>query len=37
MKPIYWKLNLYAASSGVHGFLPTPLEQIDLSDTWIEP
>jgi ABC-type transport system substrate-binding protein len=36
MKPIYWKLNLFASDSKVHNFLPTPLEQIDLSETWIE-
>lgn len=36
MKPIYWKLNLYAAQSTVHEFRPHPLELIDLSTTWIE-
>jgi peptide/nickel transport system substrate-binding protein len=36
MQPIYWKLNLFASDSKVHNFLPTPLEQIDLSETWIE-
>ncbi|MFV1991249.1 MAG: ABC transporter substrate-binding protein [Acidimicrobiales bacterium] len=36
MKPIYWKLNVYAARSVVHDFQPTPLEQIDVSQTWIE-
>jgi peptide/nickel transport system substrate-binding protein len=37
MKPIYWKFNLFAAYTRVHEFLPTPLEQFDLSQTWVEP
>lgn len=34
--PIYWSTLVYAARKAVHGFVPTPFGEWDLSKAWIE-
>jgi peptide/nickel transport system substrate-binding protein len=36
LKPIYWKLNLFAAQKKVKNFVANPLELVDVSETWID-
>ncbi len=34
--PIYWSTLIYAARKSVHGFVPTPFGEWDLSNAWVE-
>lgn len=35
MKPIYWKYNLFAVKNKVKNFVASPLELVDVTETWI--
>ena len=35
MKPIYWKYNLFAVKNKVKNFVASPLELVDVTQTWV--